>query len=810
METLIKDIRYGVRGLLKRPGFTVIALVTLALGIGANTAIFSVVNAVLLRPLQFRDPEQLVVVWEEASFAGFPTNTPAPANYVDWKNQNQSFADMAAASTESFNLTGDGEPERIAANSVNANFFALFGVQPLLGRGFVPEEDRPGGNKVAVLSYSLWQSRYGGDRNIINREILLNGEKHTVVGVMPAGFHFLENDVRLWVPMALDQEELANRGGHYLQVVARLKPGVVLSQAQADMSAIMRRIAKDHPEETFDGKLGAVVMPLRDQLVGTARGSLTVLLVAVAFVLLIACANVAGLLLARAVARRREIALRMALGADRLRVVRQLLTESLLLAIVAGVLGSGLAYVSFTFLQGLIPEQMTLSANLSLDVRILVFTLAISIVTGVIFGLVPALQAAKFDLNDALKQSSTRATASGRLRSILIVFEVAASIVLLVSAGLLIQTLFQLFRQYSVLEPDKILTMRTILPREKYKELQVRDNFYQQVLQRVAHLPGVASAGYSTSVPISWKGGSSGFYPEGIKNPIPGMSYDALHRQVSADYLKTMNIPLRQGRYFDSHDNAQSMPVAIINETMARQYWPGENALGRRFKLGDPEDTEVPWTQIVGIVADIREMGLDEPVKAEMYLPYQQITHNLWFIPRDLAIRTTGDTSNLVGAVRQIIREVDPDQPISNVATLGEVLGTEAAQRRMGMIMLVGFALLALLLASLGIYGVLAYFVTQHTNEIGVRQALGATPRDILFLVLKKGMGLTLIGVAIGLASAFALTRLMSSLLFGVKASDPLTFVAVPLLLALVALLACYIPARRATKVDPLVALRYE
>jgi len=810
METLIKDIRYGVRGLLKRPGFTVIALVTLALGIGANTAIFSVVNAVLLRPLQFRDPEQLVVVWEEASFAGFPTNTPAPANYVDWKNQNQSFADMAAASTESFNLTGDGEPERIAANSVNANFFALFGVQPLLGRGFVPEEDRPGGNKVAVLSYSLWQSRYGGDRNVINREILLNGEKHTVVGVMPAGFHFLENDVRLWVPMALDQEELANRGGHYLQVVARLKPGVVLSQAQADMSAIMRRIAKDHPEETFDGKLGAVVMPLRDQLVGTARGSLTVLLVAVAFVLLIACANVAGLLLARAVARRREIALRMALGADRLRVVRQLLTESLLLAIVAGVLGSGLAYVSFTFLQGLIPEQMTLSANLSLDVRILVFTLAISIVTGVIFGLVPALQAAKFDLNDALKQSSTRATASGRLRSILIVFEVAASIVLLVSAGLLIQTLFQLFRQYSVLEPDKILTMRTILPREKYKELQVRDNFYQQVLQRVAHLPGVASAGYSTSVPISWKGGSSGFYPEGIKNPIPGMSYDALHRQVSADYLKTMNIPLRQGRYFDSHDNAQSMPVAIINETMARQYWPGENALGRRFKLGDPEDTEVPWTQIVGIVADIREMGLDEPVKAEMYLPYQQITNNLWFIPRDLAIRTTGDTSNLVGAVRQIIREVDPDQPISNVATLGEVLGTEAAQRRMGMIMLVGFALLALLLASLGIYGVLAYFVTQHTKEIGVRQALGATPRDILFLVLKKGMGLTLIGVAIGLVSAFALTRLMSSLLFGVKASDPLTFVAVPLLLALVALLACYIPARRATKVDPLVALRYE
>jgi putative ABC transport system permease protein len=808
METLIKDIRYGVRGLLKRPGFTVIALITLALGIGANTAIFSVVNAVLLRPLQFRDPEQLVVVWEDAGFAGFPTNTPAPANYIDWKNQNQSFADMAAAATASFNVTGDGEPERIAANSINANFFQVFGVQPLLGRGFLPEEDRPGGSKVAVLSYNLWQSRYGGDRNVINREILLNGEKHTVVGVMPAGFHFLENDVRLWVPLAMDQEDLTNRGGHYLQIVARLKPGVVLSQAQADMNAVMRRIVTDHPRETFDGKLGVVVMPLRDQLVGDARGSLTVLLVAVAFVLLIACANVAGLLLARAVSRRREIALRMALGAHRFRVVRQLLTESLLLAIVAGVLGSVLAYASFTFLQGLIPEQMALSADLKLDVRILVFTLAISIVTGIIFGLVPALQAAKFDLNDALKQSSTRATASSRLRSTLIVFEVALSIVLLVGAGLLIQTLFQLFRQYSVLEPDKVLTMRTILPREKYKEPQVRDNYYQQVLQRVAHLPGVVSAGYSTSVPISWKGGSSGFYPEGIKSPIPGMSYDAIHRQVSADYLQTMHIQLQQGRYFDNRDNAQSMNVAIINETMARQYWPGENALGRRFKIGDPDEA-TPWIQIVGITADIRQMGLDEPVKAEMYLPYQQIDHP-WFMPRDLAIRTTGNTSNLVGSVRQIIREVDPDQPISNVATMEEVLGTEAAQRRMGMIMLVGFAVLALLLASLGIYGVLAYFVTQHTNEIGLRQALGATPRDILLLVLKKGMGLTLLGVAIGLASAFALTRLMSSLLFGVKASDPLTFVTVPLVLGLVALLACYIPARRATKVDPLVALRYE
>lgn len=810
METLIKDIRYAVRGLIKRPGFTVVALITLALGIGANTAIFSVINAVLLRPLQFKDPEQLVIVWEDASFAGFPLNTPAPGIYFDWKNQNQSFSDMAASAETSFNITGDGDPERVMAFRVTENFFPLFGVKPILGRNFLPEEDRPGANRVVMLSHSLWQSRYGGDPQIVNREILLNGEKHTVVAVMPASFQFLEREVRLWVPIAFEPEDMTNRGGHYLKVVARLKPAVAQSQAQADMNAIMSRLAKDYPGETMEGKLGAVVKPMREQLVGETRSSLIVLLVAVACVLLIACANVAGLLLARAVSRRREIALRVALGASRLRVVRQLLTESLLLATVAGVLGSVLAYWSFTFLQGLVLPEMALLTSLKLDTRILAFTLLISLVTGVIFGLVPALQSANIDLNDALKQSSTRTTSTSRLRNGLIVTEVALSIVLLVGAGLLIQTLFQLFRQYAVLEPEKVLTLRTVLPYEKYKEPPQRNNYYRQVLERVERLPGVVSAGYSTSVPLLWKGGTSGFYPEGVTAPISGMAYDANHRQVSADYLKTMNVSLRAGRYFDNRDNEQSMPVAIINETMARQYWPGENALGRRFKIGDPDEPGKQWKQIVGIVADIRQMGLDEPVKAEMYFPYQQITDWPGFGPRDLAIRTTGETSNLVSAVRQVIREVDQDQPVSNVATMAEVLGEEAAQRRMGMIMLVGFAVLALLLASLGIYGVLAYFVTQHTNEIGVRLALGATPRNILFLVLKKGMGLTLIGVAIGIAASFAFTRWMSSLLFGVKAADPLTFVVVPLLLGLVALLACAIPARRATKVDPMVALRYE
>ncbi|HET9478986.1 MAG TPA: ABC transporter permease, partial [Pyrinomonadaceae bacterium] len=788
-------------------GFTAVAVLTLALGIGANTAIFSVVNAVLLRPLQFRDPGRLVMIWEDATFAGFPRNTPAPANYVDWKTQTQSFEDVAASAESTFNLTGDGDPERVNAYKVTANFFPLFGVAPALGRTFVADEDRPGAHKVAVLSHGLWQARYGGDPQIVNRDIQLDGEKYTVAGVMPAGFQFFESDVRLWVPLELDAEELANRGGHYLKVVARLKPGVTLDQAQADLSAVMARIAKDHPSETFEGKLGAFAMPLREQLTSDVRGSLVVLLVAVAFVLLIACANVAGLLLARAVARRREIALRLALGASRLRVVRQLLTESLLLAAAAGIIGSILAYWSFAFLQRLIPAEMALLTSLTLDTRILLFTLLISLLTGVVFGLVPALQSAKVDLNEALKQS-TRVTSAGNLRSALIVFEVALSLVLLVGAGLLIQTLFQLFNQYSVLEPEKVLTMRTVLPRSKYREPQQRHAFYQQVLDRVEHVPGVISAGYTTSVPLLWKGGTSGFVPEKITSPIPGMAYDANHREVSADYLQTMKIPLRQGRYFGERDNETSMRVAIINETMARQYWPGENALGRRFNIGDPNDGE--WMEIVGIVADVRQMGLDQPVKAEMYVPYQQVTDWPGYVPRELAIRTTGDPSNIVGSVRQIIREVDPDQPVSNIATMAEVLSVEAEERRMGMIMLVAFAGLALLLASLGIYGVLAYFVTQHTNEIGVRIALGANRRNILALVLKKGMGLTLLGVAIGLAASFALTRLMSSLLFGVKASDPLTFFVVPLLLATVALVACWIPARRATRVDPMVALRYE
>ena len=810
MQTLLQDIRYGLRGLWKRPGFTAVALITLALGIGANAAIFSVVNAVLLKPLQFRDPERLVILWEDVSFAGFPRNTPAPANYIDWKNQTQSFEDVAASHESSLNLTGDGEPERVTTRRVTANFFSVLGVQPLIGRSFLPEEDRPQANKVVVLSYALWQSRYGGDRNMLNREILLNGEKHTVVGVMPAGLQWLETEEQLWVPLALDAEEMRNRGGHYLVVIARLKPGVSVVQAQTEMDALMARLAKDYPEEMAEGRIGGIVMPLHEQLAGDARRPLMVLLVAVAFVLLIACANIASLLLARAAGRRREIAVRTALGASRLRLVRQLLTESLLLSTFGGISGLLLAIWSFSFFEKLIPDGMKQSTSLKLDGSILLFSLAASVVTGIIFGLIPAMQSARVDLNESLKQSGGRSgSGSGmRLRSGMIVFEVSLSLVLLVGAVLLIQTLFQLFNQYSVLSPEKVMTMRTTLPLTKYDEAGKRNAFYQNVLQRVESIPGVVSAGYTTSVPLAWKGGTSGFFPEGTKDPIPGMAYDANHRQVSENYLQTMSIPLRQGRYLTAQDNERSLPVAIINETMAREYWPNIDPVGRRFKLGDLTD-DTPWLTIVGVVRDVRQMGIDVPVKAEMYLPNRQADFRS-YAPRDLVFRTEGDPASLVGSVREAIRAVDPDQPISNVATMAEVLGRETSQRRLGMILLTAFAVLALLLASLGIYGVLAYFVAQHRNEIGVRLALGASPARILLLVLQKGMKLTLIGVAIGLAASFALTRLMTSLLFGVNPVDPLTFAAVPLLLAVVALLACWIPARRAAKVDPMVALRYE
>jgi putative ABC transport system permease protein len=793
--------------LWKRPGFTAVAVLMLALGIGANTAIFSLVNAVLLKPLPFPEPERLVMLWEDATSIGFPQNTPAPANYVDWKAQTQSFEGMAAVLYTSFNLTGYGEPQKVNGNAVSAELFPLLGVRPALGRGFTAEEEKPGSDKVVILSHGLWRDTFGGEPSIVGRDIILGGEKYTVVGVMPEGFHFLEPYTRVWVPLAQSPEDWANRGGHYLTVVGRLKQGVSVEQADADLKAVTARIAHDNPEEA--GDLRAYVLPLREQVSGQVRRPLLILVVAVAFVLLIACANVAGLLLARSAARRKEIAVRVALGASRARIVRQLLTESALLSGAGGAAGLLLTLWSFAFLRQLVPPSLAASAPLTVDGRALLFTLAVSLMTATLFGLAPALQASKAGPADALKQGGGRGAVGGRgLRGAFVVVEVGLALVLLVGAALLIQSLQKLRGQYAMKEPEQVLTLRTVLPGNRYQEHAQREAFYDSVLGRVRALPGVVSAGYTTAVPLAWKGGTSGFVVEGSVLD-PRLGYDAIHRQVTAGYLESLGLPLKAGRYFKESDAPQGQPVAVVNEAMARTYFPNGDALGKRFKVGDP-DSERPWLTVVGVVGDIRQMGIEAPAKPEFYLPYKQVNYQPWFAPAHLVVRTSVEPTSLVASVRREVYAVDPEQPIANVQTMEEILGEESAQRRVGMTLLAAFAGLALLLASLGIYGVLSFFVAQHTQEIGVRLALGARPRSILALVLGKGMRLALAGLGLGLCGALLLTRLIESQLFGVSASDPFTYAGLALLLALVALLACYLPARKATKVDPMVALRYE
>ena len=809
MEHLVRDGRFALRTMARKPAFTAMAVIIIALGVGANTAVFSLVRAVMLRPLPFASPDRLVMVWEDASFVNFPKNTPAPANFVDWKDRNEVFEDMAAVRIRDFNLTGDGEPEKVYGYGVTANFFSVLGVAPVIGRTIAPEDDRPEANKVAVISYPLWQSRYGGDPGIIGRDILLDDQKHSVIGVMPRGFQFLDPDVRIWVPAAFTPRQLASRGSHYLQVVARLKPAVTIERANNDIKAITAQIARDNPDQA--GKLDAYVVSLSEELSGETRQPLIVLLVAVAFVLLIASANLANLLLSRALGRSKEVAVRTALGASRGRLVRQLLTESVLLSLTGGVAGVLVAIWSFEFLGQLIPPGLRLFVDLRIDATVLIFTLALSVITGIVFGLAPALQSLNIDLNEALKQGGGRTSLSAghrRLQNAMIIGEVALAMVLLVGAGLLIKTFSRLSDQYSTLRAESVLALRTQLPESRYQQPSRRFAFYKQVLERVNALPGVVSAAYTTSVPLDWRGGTNGISIEG--RPVErGVMYDANHRQISDDYFKTIGIALVQGRTFNEGDTEQSIPVAIINKTMAREFWPGEDPIGKRFKPSSPDSPD-PWIQIVGVVADLKQMGAEKPAKPEMYMPYQQVADQPWYAPRDLVIRASVPPTSLVSAVISKVHELDPDQPVSNIRTMSEVLGKEFGQRQTGTTLLGVFAGLAMLLAAIGLYGVLSYFVTQRIPEFGVRIALGAQRRDILMLVLKRGMGLALVGLGIGLAASFALTRLMRSLLFEVSASDPMVFGVIAALLLSVAFAACVIPARRATKVDPMIALRYE
>lgn len=808
MRTFFQDLGYGFRTLMNSPGFTVVALITLTLGIGANTAIFSVVNAVLLQSLPFRDPGKLTMIWEDVSKDGFPANTPAPANYAEWKRQDQIFSGVAALKWQVSNLTGDGEPEKLEGERVSYNLLSVLGVQPVMGRGFTPDEDREGGHKVVLISNGLWKRRFASDPHIVGQSIRLDNVPHTVIGVMPAGFSFPQKGTEVWTPIAFSPAELAVHTSHYLKVVARLRDGVSPEQANAELKLVRDNMAKQYPDsmriiDRF------YVEPLQDAYTRDVRRGLIVLLIAVGCILLIACANMANLLLSRSTGRYRELAVRTALGANRWRIVRQLLTESVLLALAGGALALILAEWCFAFLKNLVPADLSQTVVLTLDWRVLGFTAAASLAASILFGLAPALQAARVDLNDILKEGgrSGIGTRRTRLRNVLVVSEVALSLVLLVGSILLIRSFSNLRGLDPGFRAGNVLTMRINASTTKYGDFEKRTQFFEEVLTRLRTLPAVQNAGMTSALPLTWKGGTNSFEREN-RPQQEGETMDACDRVVSPGYFEAMRIPLIRGRSFNEGDGEHSMPVAIINETMAKTYWPGGDALGRRMRM-DMRDSKGPWVTIVGVSHDVRQMGLDQPVKAEMYFPMTQSGYN-WMIPRDVVIRTASDPLRLASAARQAVWSIDPEQPVSNVQTLNELLDDEVQNRRVQVTLLGALAGLAILLACVGIYGVLSYSVAARTQEIGVRVALGADSGNIWLAVARQGLVLTGVGLVTGLLLAISLTRLLSSLLFGITPNDVVTYFLASLLFAVVGVLACSIPAYRASRVDPMVALRYE
>jgi putative ABC transport system permease protein len=798
--------------LLKNPGFTLVAVLALALGIGANTAIFSVVNAVLLRPLPYENPGRLMQVWSTSAWRGLTAAPASYLNYRDWREQSQVFESMAAYTDASAAITYADVPEQINGVGATADLFKVLDAKPLMGRTFVPEDERAGGSHTVVLSYSLWQRRFNADPNIIGKPIKFDGESTTVVGVMPQGFRFpldAENP-EFWIPLDPEQDYNKERGANYLKVIGRLKPDVTLSQAQSEMTAIGKRLEQQYQDKNA-GK-GVSVVSLYEEMVSPVRPALLILLGAVGFVLLIACANVANLLLARASTRQREIAIRTALGASRVRVIRQLLTESLLLSITGGVIGLLLAFWGVDFLSAAIPADIPRIKEMGLDLNVLAFTTGIAILTGVIFGLVPALQVSKPDLTASLKEGSRGSTEGlrrNRTRSLLVILEVALSLVLLIGAGLLIKSFVYLLNVKPGINPDHVLTANLSLPPVKYGESPEQSAFFQKVIERVEALPNVESAAVILPLPLSGSMMQNILTVDGRPPLAPGERLITNTRLISPDYMRVMGIPLIRGRTFTERDNQDSPRVFVINETLARKYFPGEDPIGKRIKVsvratGEKEDA---FGEIVGIVGDVKHRSLDRETDPECYVSYLQIPDPFM----TLVVRTkSGDAAGLAASLRTAIQQVDPEQPVYDIMTMNQVLARSIATRRFNMLLLGIFACVALLLAGVGLYGVMNYSVAQRTHEIGIRMALGAQGKDVLRMVVGQGMLFTLIGLGLGLVAAFALTRVMSGLLVGVSTTDPWTFIGVSVLLALVALLACYIPARRAMRVDPLVALRYE
>lgn len=802
METLVKDIRFGLRGLTKRPAFTVVALVALALGIGANTAIFSLVNAVLLRPLPFGEPDRLVWVWGNIRSGGNRASV-SPLDFLDYRQQNKTFDEFAALLSVPFNLnfTGSGEPERLSAALVTGNYFQALGVKPALGRTFLLENESPGREQVAVLSYGFWQKRFAGDPAIINKTISLDGKTWEVIGVMPKGFGF-PKDAELWVPINFNySEEMKQRKAHFLRPIGRLKAGVTLTQAQADVDAIARQLEQQFPDSNTGWNLRLV--PLREQLVGDSRPTLLILFGAVGFVLLIACANVANLLLVRAAGRQKEIALRTALGAGRFRIVRQMITESLLLALAGGVLGALLATWGVELLVRLSTDSLPPTAHVTIDRTVLGFTLLVSILTGCLFGLVPALRTLKINLSDSLKEGGRTAGEGiqrNRTRSLLVVFESAIAVVLLIGAGLLIRSLIELKNINPGFDARNVLTMRVDLPRQKYDSPDKAINFFQELETRIGSLPGVEAVGLITELPLSGQPNDMPFTVEGRPMVSIDQAFDADFRRVNQHYFQSLRIPLLRGRNFTKQEVLQGAMVVIVSEELVSTVFPNEEPLGKRLQMAIGDRV----FEIIGVVGDIRHRSLETQPFPAMYMPTYAPS---W---TNVVIRTQADPLSLVSAVRKEVQSIDPDQPVAAVKTMNDWLDVSVAAPRYRTLLLTLFAVLALVLACTGIYGVMAYSVTQRTHEIGVRMALGAGQLDVLKLVIRQGMGLVLIGVALGLLASVALMRVLQNLLFGVTAKDPATFAVVATLLGLVAFVACYIPALRATRVDPLKALRYE
>ena len=804
VETFVQDVRYGLRSLLKKPGFTLTAVLALALGIGANTAIFSVINGVLLRSLAYANPDRIVMVWERSVTGKTTRNVVSPANFLDWQKQSRSFENMAAVMDLRVNLTGgSGEPEEIKAQVVSQPFFSVLGVQPMMGRSFLPEEDRAGNDLVVILSYDLWKSRFGGDPAIVGKQATVNARPRTIVGVMPRGFHFLDNQVKAWAPIALDPSaNYRETSGRFLQVVARLNPGVSVQQAQGEMTGIARQLERTYVK--FNTGWGVNVLPIHEQIVGEIRPILIVLFAAVAFVLLIACANVANLLLSRAAARQKELALRAALGAGRMRLVRQMLTESVLLGVMGGTLGVFLAYWGIQLLVGFGPDNIPRLNEITIDWRVLVFTFGISLLTGALFGLVPAVQASRPDLNDALKEGS-RGSTGGRsrtFRNIFVVAEVALALVLLIGAGLMIRSFMRLQAVETGFDAQNVLTMRVQLPRKKYPEPHQIVDFFKQAQERIAVLPGVQAVGAISYLPLTGPAARDGFKIIGEPEPGPGQEPPCEVRVITPTYFRAMGIPLLKGRLLDERDTKDSH-VLLVNEALAKKHFPNGDAVGKQIA--------VSWTdgivdEIVGVVGDIKEGALDKEPEPAIY----------WTHPREpysgmaLIVRTSGDAMRFSTAVQKEIRALDPEQPVADVRTMEQVIAKSIARPRFNTLLLAIFAGVALVLASVGLYGVMNYSATQRTHEVGIRMALGATRGDIMRLVVGNGMLLTLIGIAIGVTGSLGLTRLMQTFLFGIGATDALTFIGVSTLLAAVALVANYVPARRATRVNPVIALRYE